>query len=112
MHQTPIKTSSPANLASQNASVGVSSKFYSQNNFKAASRNGLARTSDMPSTLPLHRGWAASKYLGLLGLDHCHNLIRILERCNHFQTIVSSIGNMTPTFSRCGMGDFWLLGEL
>ena len=35
--QTPIKTSSPGDPASQNVSVAVSTKLCIQNNFKAAS---------------------------------------------------------------------------
>ena len=36
MDQTPMKTSSPGDPTSQNASVTVSSKFYNQKYFSAA----------------------------------------------------------------------------
>ena len=55
--QTQIKAHSPSDPVSPNASVTVSSKICSQNNFKAASWDGPAYRllSDKPCTHPSHQ---------------------------------------------------------
>lgn len=57
--QTPMKTSSPCDPASRDASVAVSSKFCIQNNFKAA-------TWDGPPHILLQPGLQINP-----GLSHC-----------------------------------------
>ena len=57
-----MQTMSPADPASQNASVTVSSKFCIQNNFKAASWDGPASQTNqlglhISFTLSHHRDW-------------------------------------------------------